>query len=354
MSKEPLMLLHSKRNVDETYALTCEYLKNNKALLEDINNHYWALHYVWDVIPQDTSTFLVSSHTFPAIEAESKFDSAIELALEGFYHESILVLKSCYELGLLSIFYNHDDSGPSNIEAWAKGEIDTPFMSELKKGLRELPAFIEFDEKFDLFDDLDVIYRTLNNYSHTKGLRHSARGIARQSNVNHFEVSAFSEWWRVAFAVSKTIVLVHAIRYPLAIKKLDLYSKFGIDIPYGYFLDDGHVDMVRAVLPEDRIKLIEKLLDKDKFSQEVIKDIVARPDMIEDDYKKQSFGINRLSVEHHPNGYKGWFESHDAMYKKLNKESYARFLEEAERVKKWAKKNGFMEGSGLFPKDQSS
>ncbi len=342
MKSEPLLLLHNKRNVDEAYRLTTQYLKDNQAILEEINDHYWALHYVWDVIPQDRSTIFSSAHTFPATESESKFDSAIELALEGFYHESILVLKNCYELGLLSIFYNHDNNGPTNIEAWAKGEIDTPFMRELKKGLKQLQSFADFDAKFDLFNDLDMIYRTLNNYSHTKGVRHSAVGIARRSNVNHFEEKGFAEWWRVACAVAKSLVLVHAVRYPLAIKKLNLYSKFGIDTPYGYFLDDGHVDMVRKVLPADRLAFIETLLEQDEFSQSVIHDVMNRPDMTEDELKEQSLNPSRTWIEHHPNGYIGWFKEHDKMYKRLDKNSYQKFLNEAKELEKWAKKNKFM------------
>lgn len=348
MASELLPLLHSKRSVDETYELTAQYLQDNAVVLEDINDHYWALHYVWDVIPQNISTIFRSSHTFPAMEAQSKFDSAIALALEGFYHESILCLKNCYELGLLSVFYNHDENGPSNIEAWAKGEIDTPFMRELKKGLKKVPGFIDFDVKFGLFDELDATYRTLNNYSHTRGIRHSARGIAMQSNVNHFEEKAFSEWWRVASVVAKSLVLVHTIRYPLAIKKLNLYTKFGISIPFGYFLDDGHVDMVRKVLPDDRLQFIEGLLEKDEFSQSVIKDVLDMPDMTKEDYKKQTFNHHRMSVEHDPDGYEGWFESHSKMYEQFGVDVYEKFLEEAKELKKWAEENGFM-NKGDFP-----
>lgn len=340
MSDEPLLLLHSKTNVDSTYDLSSQFLKENPDILDEIHYHYWALHYVWDVIPQDGSTIFNSAHTFPATESESKFDAAIELALEGFYYESILVLKSCYELGLLSVFYNHDDNGPSNIEKWAKSQADTPFMRDVKHGMEKITSFIEFDKAFSLLTDLDSIYRLLNDYSHTKGLRFSSIGISKKSNVNHFNEAAFHNWWSIACAVSKTIVLVHAIRYPLAIKKLNLSSKFGIDIPFGYFLDDSHVDTVRRVLPGDRVKFIEQLLDKDEFSQVVIQDIASRPDMTDKELKQQGTEFSQMLIEHHPNGYIGWFEFHETLYKRAGKKAHKAFLEEARELEEWAKEKG--------------
>lgn len=339
MNEEPLLLMHSKRNVDEAYQQSSLYLKKNTTILEEIHNHYWALHYAWDVIPQDGTTLFSSSHTFPAIESESKFDTAIELALEGFYHESILVLKSSYELGLLSVFYNHDNSGPINIEPWASGQADTPFMRDIKKKLSLITAFNSFDKEFDLFKDLDGVYGALNDYSHTKGLRYSSRGIAKKSNVNHFDETAFIEWWRMACAVAKTIVLVHVIRYPLAITKLNLDLKFGIDIPLGYFLDDGHVDMVRKILPDDRLKFIEGLLAGDEFSQNVIKDIASMPDMTKTQLKEQSLGLNKSFVSHSQTGYEGWFDAHWSFYKNQDKKVQNEFLDEAKILKEWAIKN---------------
>ncbi|MDB5161075.1 MAG: hypothetical protein JWO96_455 [Candidatus Saccharibacteria bacterium] len=342
MSDAFLPLIHSRVSIDQTYTDSLAYFKENPKLKEQVWDIYWSLHYLWDVVPQTVET-MFSPHTFPAMEANNEFDASVALLLEGFYRQSIVSLRSVLELSLLSVFYNQDDNGHDNIQAWAHGAENTPFMKTIKKELGLLPYFSEFDTKFTFFDGLDEIYGILNDFTHIKGHRHSARGLARRSNTNNFDKSAFARWLYLAKRVVKVAVIIHGLRFPLMLKVLPLEDKFGFDIPSGFFLSESQIDQVKKSLTKEEIAFIEEKAEHDDYTIAVTNDILSRPDMTKAELRKQSLDFNKSMISHSPTGFKGWYESHSGFYKDSSQEVRDSFEKEAAVLKRWAKRNKCLE-----------
>lgn len=342
MSDAFLPLVHSKTSIDDAYSDSLHYFSENPKIKEQVWDLYWSLHYLWDVVPQTAET-IFSPHTFPAMEANNEFDASIALLLEGFYRQSIVSLRSVLELSLLSVFYNQDDNGHENILAWAHGAENTPFMKRIKKELRQLPYFTEFDTKFAFFNDLDEVYGILNDFTHIKGQRHSTRGIARRSNANNFDKSALAKWLYLAKRVVRIAVIIHGLRFPLMLKVLPLEDKFGIDIPSGFFLTESQISQVKKSLSADEISFIEEKAEHDDYTVAVSNDVLGRPDMTKTQLRKQSLDLSKSMISHYPTGFKGWYEFHVGIYKDAGKEAQDSFEEEAAILKRWAKRNKCLE-----------
>lgn len=277
------------------------------------------------------------------MEVNNEFDTSVSLALTGFYRQAIVSLRGVLELGLLSVFYNHDDKGYENIKEWANGNEKTPFMQTIKDELRLLPYFTDFDIQFQLFKDLDDVYKILNNYTHIRGMPHSTRGIARRSNTNNFDETALAKWLSIARRVARLVILVHGLRYPVMLKVLPLEEKFGIDIPAGFFLSESQIAQVKKPLTDEEANYIEALVEHDVYSQKVITDVFNQPTMSEKDLKEQRMRSYKMSISLDPNGYKNWYKFTWGIYKTFSKGDQETFLEEAAVLKEWAKENHCLE-----------
>jgi len=90
------------------------------------------------------------------------------------------------------------------------------------------------------------------------------------------------------FSVTKDLIVVLLLKYPLGMQRLPLDEKFGMDGPIGGFLQDHEVGFITSIIQPDERDLLQKLSDDDVNVQQTVEYIRNLPDLTDEQWKKQS------------------------------------------------------------------
>jgi len=84
------------------------------------------------------------------------------------------------------------------------------------------------------------------------------------------------------------IVTMMLLKYPIGMQNLPLWDKFGLNPPAGGFLDESSRPAILAILDEGTKGVLQDICDNDSTVNEIVKNILAMPDLTEEQLKKQS------------------------------------------------------------------
>ncbi|MCK9150478.1 hypothetical protein [Methanobacterium alcaliphilum] len=268
-----------------TFKDSLKYLENNSALYIKLSNYFKAYYFIDDLIPQTSDNF-ISGHTFPYSESYFELENSYQLCLEGFYTYSFAALRSVLELGILGIYFAVNDKEYNEVRPWLTSEKRTPAFKKALKRLNEIPHFKEYDEKFDYVKNIYEIYDHLSGFIHTRGYKYSSRSKNR-SNMNSFNEEALIEYFKYMFLVVSHIVVLMLIKYPIGMKELPLFDKFGFNSLAGGFLEPYQIEAAKLVLTKKQIKFLEEIIDNDPNVKLIIEEIESMPDISEGELQKQ-------------------------------------------------------------------
>jgi hypothetical protein len=279
------LIFGQKFNHQQNSELTDKFLADNPDVSNKISDLTWAYNEIGDVIPQYIGK-LGSGHHFPYTESLYELESSYQLARLAFYKYALISLRNSFELGLLSIYWDRNDDSEKVITDWYKSKEDTPFKRQILKGLTDIENIKEFCKDVDLVDRANKIYGTLSDFAHTKGYSFSSHGL-NNANFTRFNDKALNSWVTSMEEVVQFLLTVHILKYPVALQHTPIEQKFGINGPYGGFLDVHQSDQVKKVLPEQELTILQRISDNDSNARTLADWVNSNPDISEEDFKKQ-------------------------------------------------------------------
>lgn len=283
----------------KVYSETKEYLDNNTAIKEKIQEISWMYHSLHNVIPITTDSFW-SGHNFPYNESWEEMQISFSLICFGFYKQAMASLRSVLELGLLSVYYNINDDGHITVQKWLSSEdsreADTPRIQEVWKILINHENVKEFQSQIDLKQRLlDLGF--LHNYVHTKGHKYSNKLGKHKSNFQTFEEKSILLWLSTYEEIIVIVTTLHLLKYPTGLIKYDYSRKFGIDIPTFSHLQSHEIDRLEKCLPGDFFKLLNDISNKHPETVEFLDWIESHPEMSEEDVENQIIKMDERHSE---------------------------------------------------------
>lgn len=294
--KIPLLIINDHEKVEEVYKRSEEYLKNHGDLQEEIATYFLAYHEVLDLVPQTVESFW-SGHFFPFGESYYELENSFELCKQGFYRHSLFALRCVLELGVIGLYFDKDDQAHIDVQKWLHSEDPTPHFRTSLRRLFELEYFRQFNEKLYLQQEIEAIYSLLSDYVHARGYRYSTTGQTR-SNFNQFNESSLRRYVECTTRVVKGIVTMMLLKYPIRMQNLPLWDKFGLNSPAGGFLDESSRPFVLVILDEEAKEILQSISNNDLAVNEIVKQILAMPDLTEEQLKKQSAEWDDMMKKH--------------------------------------------------------
>lgn len=280
------IIINDHEKILTTYNDSVNYLKNHKELNRDIGHYLYAYHEIADLIPQTTEN-IGSGHFFPFSESGYELENSYELCLEGFYSYSFAALRSVLELGIIGIFFAVDDKEHENVRPWISSKEQTPRFKNALQRLNKIPCFKEFNQRFDYIKKTMDLYHHLSGYIHTRGFQYSSTA-STQANFNQFNEKALIEYSKLMFSVVSSIIEVMLIKYPIGIKPLPLFDKFGINPPLGGFLQFQQIIYIKYVLTNEKLAFIEHIANNNQEVKDIIEEIKSLPDLSSKELQKQT------------------------------------------------------------------
>lgn len=325
---------------------TKEFIKLNPKFKEQMDEYSWAYHSIANLIPQTLENFW-SGHYFPYTDSWHELQISFNLAYMGFYKQSYMSLRSGLELGLLSVYYNINDEGHKTVQNWLKSkdtwEANTPKSEKIWQILYTNENIKFFSQKCGLKEKYDNL-GFLHNYVHTKGFKYSNELGKLKSNTQTFEEDFLLKWLSTYEEVIVILITLHLLKYPIGLIKYDWSKKIGIDNPFPV-LGDSQIDKLSEILPDEYYKELIDISKRDDETQHLLSYIQNIPDMTQDELEEQITNLDKLSIEHHPNGFKGWEKETIKIYKPayLSKEQNAMFNKRMNKLEQWSRENNCYE-----------
>ena len=278
-----MLLINDHKKIIEVYEETTSYLQDNPNLSEELGVHVFAFYELNDVIPQDIDR-LWSGHFFPFSEAYTELENSIELSKQGFYRHALFCLRNTLELVVIGLFFDREDKAHEEIQSWLRSNDPTPYLKKTLDKLLQLPNFIAFSTERPIRDEVRQLYDELSDFVHIKGYRYSSRGQSN-ANFNRFSEQAFLRNICLLKQIVHLCIKLVLLKYPIGVRKLPLWEKFGFDIPGGFLHTP---DNVLRVLPSSDLCLLQKISNNDSDAQKISEAILNMPDLTEEEQDLQS------------------------------------------------------------------
>jgi len=288
-------LINSDENILKVLEQSNTFLKSRNDLSSTIEEILWIFRALEDLIPQTLENFW-SGHIFPLVESNSDLENSIQLCKLGFYKSAIVTLRNVLELSLLSVYWDINDNSHIDIQKWLRASEKTPFKKTVFVKLKTNQNIKTFDSKHNIFKNIDVIFKQLSNFIHTRGQYHSNQDLAK-SNTNRFNEQAFLKWFELMTDVVQLVVSLHILKYPVALQHTPIEQKFGINGPVGLFLRPSDATKIRNFLDDDILKTLQEISDADLNAQSLREWVEEQPDISDDELQEQIKDFEEI----HPN-----------------------------------------------------
>ncbi len=335
---------HSDSDVQSVAAATDAHVAAHAAQTEHIEDCWWVFHELVDVPPFTNDTW-ASGNLTPILEAEYEVKTSATLARFGLYKQAMTSLRSALELGLLAVYWDADDRAYEDIREWLRGTKRTPMNREVKERLKSIlgvARYLERDRGF--FGAIAELSDELGGYVHTRGLKHAARGIVPSTNFPTFSAEAFEAWTESLLDVTRAVLAVHLMKYPLALQHTPLEDKFGIDRPIGHFVTPLTRERFRSILSEDVRDILQDLSDSDEDAVAHAKWVNDQPDMTPEEHREQLEQADKEAIRYE--GFENWNRTRTTIYKamqhELTEDDLRSIDERRERLRAWAEQEGVL------------
>ncbi len=279
-------------NMDETK----HFLSKNKILEIELDNLWSAYNGLNDLIPQEIGFTtpdgkfvrgrMGSGNTLPYSESIFEIHCSYELASLSFYKQAMISLRSALELGLLSVYFDKNDDSQKTIPDWYNSNMDTPFKKNIVKGILQIENITKFCTQSDLEKRINQVFEDLSHYNHSKGLSYSAM-VLNKANFTRFNEDAFLKWTVYFKRVIQILVIIHILKYPIAMQDTPMFKKFGLNGPMSGFIDDSERYFIKAVLSEEDIKIIQEISDSDENAKTQAEWVNSHRDLTNEEIEKQ-------------------------------------------------------------------
>lgn len=326
-----------RRVAEETDA----YLAKN-ALEEVLSESSMLMANMIQLVPV-TFENVLSGHLHPLFEAESDLLASTTQARLGLYKQAITSLRGVLELGLLSIYWDVNDTAHLDIQEWLHGKKDTPGFRAIGKKLGTIPAVeAALLEIPDTLPQAQVLAAEISGYVHSRGRRNSTAALIPHSNRPAFSESALKKWLSLRGQVLEVVLTFILLKYPLGLQVTPLSAKFGLEGPVGGFVEPFVRERFLAHLGSEKAALLQRISNADKDAESTAAHIRSLPDVTPEQWREDMLKDDRYWVQ--MMGYVGWRRTYN-MRPVGNDETDADHRKRqayAESLRSWAQGLGLM------------
>ena len=273
-------MINSDENILQVLEQSNEYLELHPEISSQIKEILDIFRSLEDLIPQ-TLENIMSGHMFPLVEANTELENSIALCKFGFYKHAFMALRSVLELGLLSVYWDIDGNSHINIQKWLRSIEDTPFKKDIFTKLKTNEYFLKFDDKHKIFENISMLSKQLSNFVHTKGHHYSSMDLGN-ANSNRFNEKSLCKWLESVMAVSKSVVILHILKYPVAFQHTPVEQKFGINGPVGLFLEPIYAEKIKRFLDKDVVNTLQEISNNDPEAKSLAQWVNDQPDITDE------------------------------------------------------------------------
>lgn len=284
-SKDLTHLINSDEIIMDVLSQSIEYLKLNDEFADKIRKTLWVFQSLEDLVPQPLEK-IMTGHMFPIAEANFELENSIELCKLGFYKHALIALRNVLELGLLAIYWDIDDKSHFNIQKWLYSFENTPFKNTVFKKLMTNENIERFDKTHNLFNDINILFGQLSNFVHTKGRLYSSNDLVN-ANFNRFNEKSFLTWLKFMEKTVQYVVIVHILKYPVALQHTPCDQKFGLNGPVGLFLEPRQSEEIKQFLDGKILKTLQEISDNDPEALSLVEWVDKQPDISKEELEAQ-------------------------------------------------------------------
>lgn len=273
-------MANSDENILQVLEQSNEYLELHHEISSRLKEILDIFRSLEDLIPQ-TLENVMSGHMFPLVEANSELENSIALCKFGFYKHAFMALRSVLELGLLSVYWDIEGNSHIDIQKWRWSIEDTPYKRTIFTKLKTNENFLKFDDRHKIFENIDILSKQLSNFVHTKGRHHSSMDLGN-ANFNRFNEKSLLKWLESVITVSKFVVILHILKYPVAFQHTPVEQKFGINGPAGLFLEPVQAEKIRRFLDKDVVVTLQEISNNDPEAKSLAQWVNDQPDITDE------------------------------------------------------------------------
>lgn len=335
---------HRDEDLRAAAAETDEFMEANPEIAASIVESQRVFYHLLGLPPM-TNENVFSGNLAPIIEAEREAKTSVTLARMGLYKQALTSLRSALELGLLAVYWDADDQSHVDIQDWWRGSERTPENRKVEQRLQRIPgvaSYLTRDPEF--FARVRSLGDSLGGYVHTRGGRYSTVGLVPITNLPKFTVGAMRKWADRLLEVAQVVLAVHLMKYPVGLQVTPLSEKFGLNPPWGGFVEPWVRDEFREFLPEEIRDALQEISDSDTDALERAAWINEQPDISEDEFQQQAERQDREFIE--SGGFENWAQYQDAIDEGAREHSTAEEKERRasyrRRLQSWADEEGLM------------
>lgn len=332
-----LQLFYDESIEKLTYKSTLDFVSKNKRIEEEIIKFYFIHHSLYNLISITFDT-LFSGQNFPNIEADHDLRTSIKFAFKGDYKYSLASLRNVLELGFVAVYFDIDDNSAEKITDWLHSNEDTPYLQLMKSTLIKNKNFLKFQMDHDFFESLSATYKTLCNYTHTKGIKYSSHKWKFINENGNFYEEAFLAWFENYKKVITDVCILFLIKYPIGAVPLPLEKKFGIDIPAFSHMKSGDLQIIKETLDKDIYKYLLTLAYSDENTRIIIEKITSMKDLTAEEIENQLIAQDK-SMATHFGGYTKWRKYKTDSIKRYRGKAKKDALTRLETIDRWATEN---------------
>ena len=291
-----LPLTYSSDDIEKVLNETKLFLIKNNNFEKELFSLLWAYYSIGNSIPQTTENYW-SGHYFPYSESYDELQISFLLCKQGLYKQAMTSLRSVLEVGILSVYYNISDEGHKLVQGWyqsgAGKENDTPYFNSIWKILIKHKNFVKFNSYFDLEKRIKNL-ELLHNYIHTKGLKFSNKFGLYKSNALTFHEKGFKKWIKTANEVVSIVIILHLLKYPIAILEYDYTKKFGIEIPEFGGLNSFGIEKIKEVIGKETAEVLLNIALEDEKVITIMNEIKSMPEISKAEIQEQIDTKNKI------------------------------------------------------------
>ena len=278
--------LKQTKGLESTVEKSKIWLESHSSIKNDIDKALGGLNQLSFAIPifggsgDEFKTIQPWHHIF--FEADQDLDSAILLMVMGFYKDSFRSLRSFLELNIFAL-YNFVNEDKENFQKWLSGKDHTPGVGDMLQKLGEKsPVFKLLDEKLDWNKEVKSLYKELSGFMHTQGALHTHTSL-RNSNVTSFSETGMQTGTELLLRAIRLTAMGFVVNLPMSFQALPLFEKFAFSPPAGGFLDEGQVESVKSIFPDDVSKKVSVICLANEDANSLADGVMSMPDQTEQD-----------------------------------------------------------------------
>jgi hypothetical protein len=278
--------LKQTKGLESTVEKSKTWLESHGSIKNDIDKALGGLNQLSFAIPifggsgDEFKTIEPWHHVF--FEADQDLDSAILLMMMGFYKDSFRSLRSFLELNIFAL-YNFVNEDKENFQKWLSGKDHTPGVGDMLQKLGEKsPGFKILDEKLDWNKEVKSLYKELSGFMHTQGALHTHTSL-RNSNMTSFSETGMQTGTELLLRAIRLTAMGFVVNFPMSFQALPLFEKFAFSPPAGGFLDEGQVESVKSIFPDEISKKVSAICLANEDANSLADGVRSIPDQTEQD-----------------------------------------------------------------------